>query len=95
MVAARRGKHLFGGAMRQAGIVAAAGVYALEHNVDRIADDHVRAHRLAEGWAEAGLPVDPAQTETNFVQIDIAPLGLTWQAAEARAPPWASASPTP
>ena len=85
MVAARRGKHLFGGAMRQAGIVAAAGVYALEHNVERIADDHVRAHRLAEGWAEAGLAVDPLQTETNFVQIDIAPLGLTWQAAEARA----------
>jgi threonine aldolase len=85
MVAARRGKHLFGGAMRQAGIVAAAGVYALEHNVERIADDHVRAHRLAEGWAEAGLPVDPTETETNFVQIDIAPLGLTWQAAEARA----------
>jgi threonine aldolase len=85
MVAGRRGKHLFGGAMRQAGIVAAAGVYALEHNVDRIADDHVRAYRLAEGWAEAGLAVDPAQTETNFVQIDIAPLGLTWQAAEARA----------
>jgi threonine aldolase len=85
MVDARRGKHLFGGAMRQAGIVAAAGVYALEHNVERIADDHVRAHRLAEGWAEAGLPVDPSLTETNFVQIDIAPLGLTWQAAEARA----------
>jgi threonine aldolase len=85
MVAARRGKHLFGGAMRQAGIVAAAGVYALEHNVERIADDHARAHRLAEGWATAGLPVDPAQTETNFVQIDIAPLGLTWQEAEVRA----------
>jgi threonine aldolase len=84
MVAARRGKHLFGGAMRQAGIVAAAGVYALEHNVERIADDHARARRLAEGWAAAGVPVDPAQTETNFVQIDIAPLALTWQEAEAR-----------
>ena len=55
MVAARRGKHLFGGAMRQAGIVAAAGVYALDHHVDRIADDHARARRLAEGWAAAGL----------------------------------------
>ena len=59
MVAARRGKHLFGGAMRQAGIVAAAGVYALQHNVERIADDHARARRLAEGWAAAGVPVDP------------------------------------
>jgi len=85
MVAARRGKHLFGGAMRQAGIVAAAGVYALDHHVDRIADDHARAQRLAEGWAAAGLQVEPEQTETNFVQIDIAPLALTWQEAEARA----------
>jgi threonine aldolase len=82
MVAARRGKHLFGGAMRQAGIVAAAGIYALDHNVERIADDHARAHRLAEGWAAAGLPVDPAQTETNFVQIDLAPFGLTGRDAE-------------
>lgn len=85
MVAARRGKHLFGGAMRQAGIVAAAGVYALDHHVDRIADDHARAQRLAKGWAAAGLPVEPEQTETNFVQIDIAPLALTWREAEARA----------
>ncbi len=85
MVAARRGKHLFGGAMRQAGIVAAAGLYALDHNVDRIADDHARAQRLAKGWAAAGLPVEPAQTETNFVHIDVAPLGLTWREAEARA----------
>jgi threonine aldolase len=85
MVAARRGKHLFGGAMRQAGIVAAAGVYALDHHVDRIADDHARARRLAEGWAAAGLPVDPAATETNFVHIDIAPLGLTMPEAVARA----------
>ena len=44
---ARRLKHLFGGAMRQAGIVAAAGVYALDHHVDRLADDHRRAKRLA------------------------------------------------
>ena len=59
MVAARRAKHLFGGAMRQAGIVAAAGVYALEHNVARIADDHARARRLAEGWAERGTRSRP------------------------------------
>jgi threonine aldolase len=85
MIAARRGKHLFGGAMRQAGIIAAAGLYALDHHVDRIADDHARARRLAEGWAAAGLPVDPASTETNFVHIDIAPLGLTMPDAVARA----------
>jgi threonine aldolase len=73
---ARREKHLFGGAMRQAGIVAAAGIYALEHHVERLAEDHARARRLAEGLHEAGVPVDLEQVETNFVQIDIAPLEL-------------------
>jgi threonine aldolase len=77
MKKARRGKHLFGGAMRQAGIVAAAGVYALDHHVERLAEDHARARRLAEGLAAAGLPVDVDATETNFVQVDVAPLGLT------------------
>ena len=71
---ARRLKHLFGGAMRQAGIVAAAGVYALDNHVDRLADDHRRAKRLALGLAEAGLAVDPDRVETNFVQLDVAPL---------------------
>ena len=72
MARARRGKHYFGGAMRQAGIVAAAGLYALEHHVDRIADDHARARRLGEGLAAAGVQVDLDQVETNFVQIDVA-----------------------
>ena len=74
MADARRLKHLFGGAMRQAGIVAAAGVYALDNHVDRLADDHRRARRLALGLAEVGLAVDPDAVETNFVQIDVAPL---------------------
>jgi threonine aldolase len=77
MARARVEKHRFGGAMRQAGIVAAAGLYALEHNVERLADDHARARALAEGWAERGVPVDPERVETNFVQIDVAALGLT------------------
>jgi len=77
MAKARRLKHQFGGAMRQAGIVAAAGVYALEHHLDRLADDHVRARRLAEGLHDAGVPVDLEQVETNFVQVDVGPLGLT------------------
>ena len=77
MVKARRGKHLFGGAMRQAGIVAAAGVYALDHHVERLADDHARARRLAEGLAAAGMGIDLHTVETNFVQIDVAPLRLT------------------
>ena len=77
MTKARRLKHLFGGAMRQAGIfVAAAGTYALENHVDRLADDHVNADWLAEGLAEGGLPVDPAEVETNFVLLDARALGL-------------------
>ncbi len=71
-----REKHLFGGAMRQAGIVAAAGVYALEHHVEGLADDHARARRLAEALVEAGVAIDLERVETNFVQIDLAPLGL-------------------
>jgi threonine aldolase len=81
---ARMGKHRFGGAMRQAGIVAAAGVYALEHNVERLADDHARARRLAEGWHDAGLPVDLERVQTNFVQLDVGSLGLRTDAAVAR-----------
>jgi threonine aldolase len=73
MTRARRGKHFFGGAMRQAGIVAAAALYALDHHVERIADDHARARRLGEGLADAGLNVDLEQVETNFVQVDVGP----------------------
>jgi threonine aldolase len=57
--------------MRQAGIVAAAALYALDHHVDRIADDHARARRLGEGLADVGVQVDLEQVETNFVQIDV------------------------
>ena len=76
-----REKHLFGGAMRQAGIVAAAGVYALDHHVERLADDHARARRLAEALTDAGLAIDLERVESNFVQIDVAPLGLDRSAA--------------
>ena len=81
---ARRLKHLFGGAMRQAGIVAAAGLHAFDHHVDRLAEDHARARRLAEGLLDAGLPIDLGQVETNFVQIDVGPLELTKEEALAR-----------
>lgn len=63
-------KFMFGGAMRQAGIVAAAGTYALEHHVARLQDDHDNARALAAGFAAAGLPVDESAVETNFLQID-------------------------
>jgi threonine aldolase len=84
MEKARRFKHLFGGAMRQAGIVAAAGLYALDHHVERLADDHANARRLAEGLAAGGVPVDLEQVETNFVLIDVKRLGLTGTDALAR-----------
>jgi threonine aldolase len=59
--------------MRQAGIVGAAALYAFDHHVDRIADDHARARRLGEGLARSGVSVDLDQVETNFVQIDVGP----------------------
>ena len=78
-----QGKFLFGGALRQAGVVAAAMLYALEHHVERLAEDHARAKRLAHGLADAGLPVDPDEVESNFVGVDVTPLGVA--AADARA----------
>jgi threonine aldolase len=63
-----RWKQMLGGAMRQAGIIAAAGLYALEHHVDRLADDHARARRLAEGLAALpGVEIDAGAVETNIV----------------------------
>ncbi len=71
-------KQRIGGAMRQAGIIAAAGIYALDHNVDRLAEDHAHARRLAEGIAGTpGIDIDPAGVETNMVRFDIRSLGLT------------------
>jgi threonine aldolase len=84
MARARAEKHRFGGAMRQAGVVAAAGLYALEHNVDRLADDHARALRLAEGWAERDVPASPELVETNFVQLDVGSIDMTSAEAIAR-----------
>jgi threonine aldolase len=84
MLEARRYKHLFGGAMRQAGIVAAAGVYAFDHHIQRLAEDHVRARRLADGLADAGMPVDVDAVETNFVQVRVGELGLSSADALAR-----------
>jgi threonine aldolase len=57
-------KYLLGGAMRQAGVIAAAALYALDHNVERLADDHARARRLAEG-----LGLDTSVVDTNFVAM--------------------------
>jgi threonine aldolase len=63
-----RYKQMWGGAMRQAGIVAAAGLYALDHHVERLAEDHANARLLAEGLASIdGIELDPADVETNIV----------------------------
>jgi threonine aldolase len=77
-------KFLFGGALRQAGVVAAGMLYALDHNIERLAEDHARAKRLAEGLSAAGLPVDVDATETNFVGIDVASIGIDTADAQAR-----------
>jgi threonine aldolase len=75
---ARRYKHLFGGAMRQAGIIAAAGLYALDHNIDRLTEDHANAKLLAEGLADiAFIDIDIGGVETNLVFFDVARTGFT------------------
>ncbi len=66
---ARRWRKALGGGMRQSGILAAAGLYALEHHVERLAEDHDNASRLAAGLAELGLEVDPPQTNILYVRI--------------------------
>jgi threonine aldolase len=72
---ARRYRKMFGGGMRQAGILAAAGIYALEHNVERLAEDHQHAKLLAERISSArGLHLNPQEVETNilYFQLDLA-----------------------
>ncbi len=78
-------KQRFGGAMRQAGIIAAAGVYALRHHVDRLAEDHERARLLAKGLAELpGIALDPARVETNIVIFDVSGTGISGEAFASR-----------
>src|SRR5262249_40865735 len=70
-------KQRFGGAMRQAGIVAAGGIYALEHHVNRLAQDHERARALARGLSELpGIALDADRVETNIVIFDVGGTGL-------------------
>ncbi|PWK60355.1 threonine aldolase family protein [Aminobacter sp. AP02] len=71
-------KQRWGGAMRQSGILAAAGVYALDHHVDRLADDHLNAQLLARGLARLpGISISPENVETNIVFFDIDVAGLS------------------
>jgi threonine aldolase len=72
MAEARRYKQMLGGSMRQSGIVAAGARYGLQHNVERLADDHANAKFLAEGLAELpGVEIDPTTVETNIVIFDV------------------------
>ena len=74
---ARAIRRRLGGGMRQAGILAAAGLYALAHHLERLAADHARAHRLAGAIADIDTRlVDPASVETNIVPIDLSPTTL-------------------
>ena len=66
---ARRLRKMVGGGMRQSGLLAAAGLYALDHNVERLADDHANAQLLADGLREAGFIVEPVQTNMVYVQM--------------------------
>jgi threonine aldolase len=78
IASARVWRKRYGGGMRQVGILAAAGLHALDHHVDRLADDHARARLVAQACAEA-LPgvVDPDHVRTNIVVLDLAGSGRT------------------
>jgi threonine aldolase len=69
---------MFGGGMRQVGIIAAAGIYALDHHIDRLREDHENAKRLAFGLKEIkGVSIHPEHVETNIIIFDIAGTGKT------------------
>ncbi len=69
-----RFRKMHGGGMRQAGILAAAGLHAIEHHRARLADDHANARALAEALVGApGIQIDPANVQTNIVMIELAP----------------------
>ena len=73
-----RFKHQFGGAMRQAGLIAAAGIYALEHHVTRLAEDHANARHFAELVADIpGIAMDLDAVQTNMIYLDTSELALS------------------
>lgn len=74
---ARRARKVLGGGMRQAGVLAAAGIVALNEMIDRLAEDHANARQLAEGLAGiSGLELDPGRYATNIVYFDVIHQGL-------------------
>jgi threonine aldolase len=76
---ARIWRKRYGAGMRQVGVLAAAGIHALNHHLDRLADDHARAARFAAACAEAApAALDASTVETNIVVLDVGAVG--WQA---------------
>lgn len=80
---ARLLKHMFGGAMRQAGIIAAGGIYAFENNVERLAEDHANARYLADGLAAIpGVKLVYDSVPTNILFFDVSGTGMSPQQVE-------------
>ncbi len=74
---ARRYRKMLGGGMRQAGVIAAAGIIAIEKMVDRLKDDHSNAQMLSKGLMSIeGISIDPSQVQTNIVAYDVSGLGI-------------------
>ena len=80
---ARRVRKMLGGTMRQVGILAAAGIYALENNVERLSEDHANAQRLADALTALGLEVEPVQTNMVFVHVPAQSVGALAKHLEA------------
>jgi threonine aldolase len=75
---AKRFRRMYGGAMRQAGILAAAGIYALEHHVGRLKDDHDNAKRLARKLQQiSAITINPQHVDSNIVIFDVVGHKLT------------------
>lgn len=82
---ARRARKMLGGALRQAGMMAAAAVYALDHNVERLEEDHDNARAFAEAIAEIdGIKLNPADVETNLIFFEVDPRKMTGAELSAR-----------
>jgi threonine aldolase len=73
---ARKCRKMLGGGMRQAGIIAAAGIIAIEKMVDRLKDDHENAKILANGLAKLGFPIDLSSIQTNILMYDVSAMGM-------------------
>jgi threonine aldolase len=76
----RRFRKMYGGGMRQIGFLAAAGIYALDHHIERLAEDHQKAKRLAEALSKIpGIEIDPERVQTNILYFEVKKKGWTAQ----------------